>query len=48
MGPSIQYQTIGLRTDISLREGSAVIAGTLNVGPQGETIVVAVLVRRVN
>ena len=46
--PSIQYQSIGLRTDISLREGSAVIAGTLNVGPQGDAIVVAVSARRAN
>jgi hypothetical protein len=46
--PTIQYQNIGLRTDISMREGSAVIAGTLNVGPQGDAIVVAVLARRAN
>ena len=46
--PSIQYQNIGLRTDISMREGSAVIAGTLNVGPQGDAIVVAVSARRAN
>ena len=46
--PIVQYQSIGLRTDISLREGSAVIAGTLNVGPQGDAIVVAVSARRTN
>jgi hypothetical protein len=45
---SINYQSIGLRTDISMREGSPVIAGTLNVGPQGDAIVVVVSARRAN
>ena len=44
----VNYQSIGLRTDISMREGSPVIAGTLNVGPQGDAIVVAVSARRAN
>ena len=46
--PTVQYQNIGLRTDISMREGSPVIAGTLNVGPQGDAIVVALSARRAN
>jgi hypothetical protein len=45
--PSVQYQTIGLKTDISMREGSPVIAGTL-IGYQGDAIVVAVSARRAN
>jgi len=45
---SVNYQSIGLRTDISMREGSPVIAGTLNVGPQGDAIVVVVSARRAN
>jgi hypothetical protein len=45
---SVTYQSIGLRTDISMREGSPVIAGTLNVGPQGDAIVVVVSARRAN
>ncbi len=45
---SVQYQNVGLRTDISMREGSPVIAGTLNVGPQGDAIVVVVSARRAN
>jgi hypothetical protein len=45
---SVNYQTIGLKTDISMREGSPVIAGTLNVGPQGDAIIVVVSARRVN
>jgi len=44
----VTYQNIGLRTDISMREGAPVIAGTLNVGPQGDAIVVAVGARRAN
>lgn len=46
--PSVVYQTVGLRTDISMREGSTVIAGTLNLGPQGDAIVVVVSARRAN
>ena len=44
----VNYQNIGLRTDVSMREGSPVIAGTLNVGPQGDAIVVVVSARRAN
>ena len=44
----VTYQNIGLRTDISMREGSPVIAGTLNVGPQGDAIVVVISARRAN
>src|SRR5207245_10545485 len=36
--PVINYEPIGLHTDISMREGDAVIAGTLNVGPSGDAI----------
>src|SRR5207249_10776286 len=43
---SVQYQNIGLRTDISMREGSPVIAGTLNVGRPGDANVVAAWARR--
>lgn len=46
--PAVSYQPIGLRTDLSMQEGSLVIAGTLNVGPSGDSLVVAVLARRVN
>src|ERR1041385_2785535 len=44
----VNYQSIGLKTDVSMREGVPVIAGTLNVGPQGDAIVVAVAARRAN
>lgn len=44
--PAINYESIGLRTDISMREGVPVIAGTLNMGPSGDAIVVVVAARR--
>jgi hypothetical protein len=46
--PSINYEPVGLRTDLTMREGSIVIAGTLNVGPSGDAIVVVVSARRAN
>jgi len=44
--PAVNYEAIGLRTDISMREGMPVIAGTLNMGPSGDAIVVVVAARR--
>jgi len=44
--PVINYEPIGLRTDISMREGDPVIAGTLNVGPSGDAIIVVIAARR--
>jgi hypothetical protein len=46
--PVINYQPVGLRTDISLTEGVPVIAGTLNVGPSGDAIIVVVSAKRAN
>jgi hypothetical protein len=45
---SISYEPVGLRTDLSMREGSMVVAGTLNVGPSGDALVVIVSARRAN
>ena len=45
---SISYEPVGLRTDLSLREGTMVVAGTLNVGPSGDAIVVVVSAKRAN
>ena len=42
----VNYEPIGLRTDISMREGVPVIAGTLNMGPSGDAIVVVITARR--
>jgi hypothetical protein len=44
--PVISYQPVGLRTDISMTEGVPVIAGTLNVGPSGDAIIVVVSAKR--
>lgn len=44
--PVINYQPVGLRTDISMTEAVPVIAGTLNVGPSGDAIIVVVSAKR--
>lgn len=46
--PLINYQPIGLRTDISMAEDVPVIAGTLNVGPSGDAIIVVVSAKKAN
>jgi hypothetical protein len=48
MIPTVNYQPLGLHTDLSMQEGSLVIAGTLNVGPSGDSLVVAVSAHRAN
>ena len=42
----INYESTGLNTDISMREGEPVIVGTLNVGPSGDAIILVMAVRR--
>ena len=44
--PVINYQPVGLKTDISMSEGVPVIAGTLNVGPSGDAIIVVISAKR--
>lgn len=44
--PVINYESVGLRTDISMNEGAPVIAGTLNVGPSGDAIIVVISAKR--
>jgi hypothetical protein len=46
MFPVVNYEPIGLHTDISMREGEPVVAGTLTVGPSGDALIVAVSVKR--
>ena len=46
--PVIQYEQIGLRTDISIHEGAPVVAGTLNMGPSGDALIVVIAARRAN
>lgn len=44
--PVVNYEPIGLRTDISMSEGVPVIAGTLYMGPSGDALVVVVSAKR--
>ena len=44
--PVTNYETTGLGTDISMREGEPVIVGTLNVGPSGDAIILVVSAKR--
>ena len=46
--PIINYETTGLNTDISLREGEPVVVGTLNAGPSGDAIILVVSAKRTN
>jgi hypothetical protein len=45
---TINYESTGLNTDISMREGEPVIVGTLNVGPgpTGEAIILVIMAKR--
>jgi hypothetical protein len=42
----INYESTGLNTDISMREGEPVIVGTLNVGPSGDAIILVMSAKR--
>jgi hypothetical protein len=44
--PAFNYESTGLNTDISMREGEPVIVGTLNVGPSGDAIILVVSAKR--
>lgn len=44
--PIINYESTGLNTDISMREGEPVIVGTLNVGPSGDAIILVMSAKR--
>jgi len=46
--PVTQYEQTGLNTDISIREGEAVVVGTLNVGPSGDAMILVMSARRAN
>jgi hypothetical protein len=45
--PVFVYEPVGLAADLSVREGQPVVVGTLNVGPSGEAIVLAICAKRV-
>lgn len=38
-GPVVNYESTGLNTDFSMREGEATVVGTLNIGPSGDAII---------
>src|SRR6185295_6913327 len=42
------YESTGLTTDISMREGEPVVVGTLHVGPSGDAIILVMLAKRSN
>ena len=44
--PVIHYEQTGLNTDISIREGEAVVVGTLNVGPSGDAMILVMSAKR--
>jgi hypothetical protein len=44
--PSIQYESTGITTEFSMREGEPVIVGTLNVGQSGEAFILVVSAHR--
>ncbi len=44
--PQFNYESTGLATDISMREGEPVVVGTLNVGPSGDAIILVVSAKR--
>lgn len=44
--PIIAYESTGLNTDISMREGEPVIVGTLNLGPSGDAIILVMSAKR--
>ena len=46
VAPVISYESTGVATDISMREGEPVIVGTLNVSPSGDAIILVVSAKR--
>jgi hypothetical protein len=46
--PIFNYESTGLTTDISMREGEPVVVGTLHVGPSGDAIILVMLAKRSN
>ena len=44
--PVFNYESTGLNTDISMREGEPVVVGTLHVGPSGDAIILVVSAKR--
>jgi hypothetical protein len=47
LAPVINYESTGLNTDISMREGEPVVVGTLNIGPSGDAIILVMSAKRI-
>ncbi len=48
MATVVNYESTGLNTDISMREGEPVVVGTLHVGPSGDAIILVMSAKRSN
>lgn len=48
VAPVINYESTGLNTDISMREGEPVVVGTLNIGPSGDAIILVMMAKSTN
>jgi len=46
IAPTINYESTGVATDISMHEAEPVVVGTLNVGPSGDAIILVVSAKR--
>jgi hypothetical protein len=46
LAPVFNYESTGLNTQISMREGEPVVVGTLNIGPSGDAIILVVSAKR--
>lgn len=46
IAPVFNYESTGLNTDISMREGEPVVVGTLNIGPSGDAIILVMSAKR--
>jgi hypothetical protein len=44
--PVFTYESTGVTTDVSMREGEPVVVGTLKVGPSGDAIILIVSAKR--
>src|SRR5689334_17159180 len=46
IAPTINYESTGVATDISMHEAEPVVVGTLDVGPSGDAIILVVSAKR--
>lgn len=44
--PTILYEPVGITTDVTMREGEAIVVGTLDAGRPNETLVLVLFARR--